>query len=198
MKKSVKNKEIVVTGQYLGVVEEFLPDKQCTFIRNGEIYASKSGMVKLDENRRELEIETHQEDERKTVKIGDIVIGTIIFLRKFSVGLTFYTINRKVHFNSGYLGNIHVSHISNRFVRDLKDAFQLTDIVRAKVIGFNLNEYSLTTTGKHLGVIHADCVMCGTTLKKISFNKLKCPFCGHIEQRKIADDYGKISINLIY
>ncbi|MHA1274187.1 MAG: exosome complex RNA-binding protein Csl4 [Promethearchaeota archaeon] len=194
----MKNEEIVVTGQYLGVIEEFLPDKQCTFIKDGNIYASISGMVKLNEQKRELEIETHQEKDRKTVKIGDIVIGTIIFLRKYSVGLNFYTINRKVHFNSGYLGNIHVSNISNRFVRDLKEAFQITDIVRAKVIDHNLNEYYLTTSSKHLGVIHADCMQCGTPLEKIGFNKLKCPFCGHIEQRKLADDYGKISINLIY
>lgn len=194
----MKNEEIVTTGQYLGVVEEFLPDKKTTYVKDGNIFATKSGLIHIDEKRRELEIKTHQEEDRKTVRIGDVVIGAIVFLRKFSVGLNFFTINNKIHFNSGYFGNIHVSNISNKFIKEIKDAFQITDIVRAKVVKKNFNEYFLTTAGKNLGVIHADCVMCGTTLEKAGFNKLRCPFCGNFETRKITDDYGNVSMSLKY
>ncbi|MHA1456176.1 MAG: hypothetical protein ACTSR5_09390 [Promethearchaeota archaeon] len=31
MKESIKTNEIVITGQYLGVVEEFLPNKKSTY-----------------------------------------------------------------------------------------------------------------------------------------------------------------------
>jgi exosome complex component CSL4 len=195
-KKTAKNKEIVVTGQYLGVVEEFLPDEQSTYIKEGQIFATKTGMISIDEKKREIEIKTHQEKDRKTVNVGDIVIGTVVFLRKFSIGITFNTINQKVHFNSSYMGNIHVSQISNRYIEKINDAFQITDIIRATVINKNANEYTLSTVGKDLGVIHSDCSICGQTLKKIGSNKLKCGLCGNFEKRNLANDYGDVAHQL--
>ena len=110
-KKSYKDKDIVLTGQYLGVVEEFLPDKQSTFIKDGKIFASKTGMINVNDQERKIGISTHQDKDRKVVKVGDIVIGNILFLRQYSVGISFYTINGKIHFNSSCFGNIHVSQI---------------------------------------------------------------------------------------
>jgi len=192
-KKSLKNDDIVLTGQYLGVVEEFLPDKQTTFVKDGQIYATKSGIIEIDNEKRKIEIKTHQEKDRKVVKIGDIVIGPILFLRQYSVGINFYTINKKIHFNSGYFGNIHVSQISKSYIEKIQDAFQITDIVRARVISLNYNEYNLSTSGKDLGVIYADCVICGTPLDKIGHNKLRCERCGNTETRKLASDYRNVS-----
>lgn len=195
-KKRLKNKDIVLTGQYLGVVEEFLPDKQTTFTKDGQIYASKSGLINIDEKNREIEIKTHQEKDRKVVKKGDIVIGSILFLRQYSVGVSFYTVNNKLHFNSYYFGNVHVSQISEKYIDKIHDAFQITDILRARVIEQNFNEYKLSTVGKNLGVIYADCMICGTPLKKIGYNKLKCQRCGNVETRKMANDYGNVNENL--
>ena len=72
-KKSYKDKDIVLTGQYLGVVEEFLPDKQSTFIKDGKIFASKTGTINVNDQERKIEISTHQEKDRKVVKVGDTV-----------------------------------------------------------------------------------------------------------------------------
>ena len=198
MKESKKNNEIVLTGQYLGVVEEYLPDKTSTYVRDGQIFATKTGIVSIDKERRAIEIKSHQDENRKTIKINDIVIGTIRFLRLYSVGISFATINNKIHFNSSYFGNIHVSHISHKFIEKIADAFQITDIVRAKVIKEEQNEYSLSTKGNNLGVIHADCSICGSTLEKIGQNRLKCSRCGSTENRKLASDYGNVTENLRY
>jgi exosome complex component CSL4 len=198
MKESVKDKDIVLTGQYLGVVEEFLPDKQSTYIKDGEIFASKTGILTIDEDKRVITIKSHQEEDRKTIRDGDIVVGTVLFLRQYSVGVDFQTINNKLHFNSSYFGNIHVSQVSNKYTEKISDAFQITDIIRFKVIGQKENEYILSTVGKDLGVIHADCSICGTPLDKISFNKLRCSRCGNIETRKMASDYRNVNQNLRY
>ncbi|MHA1461134.1 MAG: exosome complex RNA-binding protein Csl4 [Promethearchaeota archaeon] len=198
MKESAKNNEIALTGQYLGVVEEYLPDKQSTYVREGQIYATKTGIVHINKDRRAIEIKSHQEEDRRIVKMNDVIIGTIRFLRLYSVGISFATINNKIHFNSSYFGNIHVSHISHKYIDKIADAFQITDIVRAKVIRQEQNEYSLSTVGKNLGVIHADCSICGTTLEKIGENRLRCPRCGNIENRKLASDYGNVTENLRY
>jgi exosome complex component CSL4 len=198
MKESAKNNEIALTGQYLGVVEEYLPDKQSTYVREGQIYATKTGIVNINKDRRAIEIKSYQEEDRRTVKINDIVIGTLLFLRLYSVGISFATINNKIHFNSSYFGNIHVSHISHKFIEKISDAFQITDIVRAKVIRQEQNEYSLSTVGKNFGVIHADCSICGTTLEKIGVDRLRCPRCGNVENRKLASDYGNVTERLRY
>ncbi|MFX1236308.1 MAG: exosome complex RNA-binding protein Csl4, partial [Promethearchaeota archaeon] len=143
-KKSVKDKEFVMTGQYLGVVEEFLPNKNSTYVKDGEIFSSKIGTTHIDSKKREITIIHANEEERKTVKVGDIIIGTILFIRTYSVGIDVYAINNKLHFNSSYMGNIHVSEISNKYVEKIQDAFQATDIVRAKVIGKESNEFNLS------------------------------------------------------
>ena len=198
MKESAKNNEIALTGQYLGVVEEYLPDKQSTYVREGQIYATKTGIVHINKDRRAIEIKSHQEEDRKIIKINDTIIGTIRFLRLYSVGISFATINNKIHFNSSYFGNIHVSHISHKFIEKISDAFQITDIVRAKVIRQEQNEYRLSTVGKNFGVIHADCSICGTTLEKIGVDRLRCPRCGNVENRKLASDYGNVTESLRY
>jgi len=198
MKEAVKDKEIVTTGQYLGVIEEFLPDKKTTFIKEGQIFSTTTGTVAINDEKREIEIKTHQEDKRKTVKLGDVVIGTILFLRKYSVGLSFYTINNKLHFNSSYMGNIHVSQISNKYIERINDAFQITDIIRAKVIAENSGEFTLSTVGKNLGVIHSDCAICGTKQTRVGFDKLKCTRCGNFEKRKLSEDFGDVSEKLRY
>jgi len=195
-KKSVNDKEMVMTGQYLGVVEEFLPDKHSTFVKDGEIFSTKIGITNIDKNKREIEVKPLQEDKRKVVKNGDLVIGTILFLRQYSIGISFYTINNKLHFNSAYMGNVHVSEISNKYVEKIQDVYKITDIIRAKVIGQESNEYKLSTSGKNLGVIHAECIICGTVLDKDGFNKLECPRCGNIEYRKLADDYRNVKDKL--
>lgn len=195
-KKSVTDKEMVMTGQYLGVVEEFLPDKHSTFVKDGEIFSTKIGITNIDKNKREIEVKPLQEDKRKVVKNGDLVIGTILFLRQYSIGISFYTINNKLHFNSAYMGNVHVSEISNKYVEKIQDVYKITDIIRAKVIGQESNEYKLNTSGKNLGVIHAECIICGTVLDKDGFNKLECPRCGNIEYRKLADDYRNVKDKL--
>jgi len=191
-KKTLKNNDIAITGQKLGVVEEFLPDKQSTFVKDGQIYATKSGLIDIDSEKRKIKIKTLREEKRKIVKVGDVVIGTILFLRQYSVGMKFYTINRKIHFNSGNFGNVHVSQISDRYVEKIQEAFQITDIIRARVIKQKYNEYDLSTSEKNLGVIYADCVICGTPLVKISYNKLRCERCGNQESRKIANDYRNV------
>ena len=191
-KKALKNNDIVLTGQKLGVVEEFLPDKESTFVKDGQIYATKSGLLDIDDEKRKIKIKTNQEENRKIVKVGDVVIGTILFLRQYSVGINFYTINQKIHFNSSYFGNIHVSQISDRYVEKIQEAFQITDIIRARVIKRNYNEFDLSTGEKNLGVIFADCVICGTQLVQIGYNKLRCERCGNQESRKLASDYGKV------
>jgi exosome complex component CSL4 len=197
MKRKLKNGDYADIGQPLGVVEEYLPDKNSTYASDGVIYSSRVGTIKIDTNKKQISIKKQNEEQQRNLKVGDIVIGIVFMVRKYSIGVNIYVINNKVKFYSGYLGNVHVSQISKAYVEKIEDAFQKTDIIRAKVSKLNINEVDLSTENLNLGVISADCSRCGTPLIKIKKNILKCPVCENVEKRKLANDYNSVKTRLI-
>jgi len=197
MKEKVNDGDYAYIGQPLGVVEEYLPDKNSTHTSEGIIYASKSGTVRIDLKRKKISIEDYNEKHVPALIKGDIVIGAVGFVRKYSVGVNIGVVNNRVLYNSNFFGNIHVSHVSKSYIEKVEDGFQKTDIIRAKVVKMRLNEIDLTTEDRDLGVIAADCSICGTSLEKIKQNLLKCPRCENIEKRKIASDYDSVDSRLI-
>ena len=59
------------------------------------------------------------------IEIGDIVKGQV-------TGVTKYGVFVKVE--DDYSGLVHISEVSNKYVKDLKEKFMFGDIIRAKVI----------------------------------------------------------------
>lgn len=197
MTNNIKNGEYASIGQRLGVVEEYLPDKNSTYADKGVIYATRSGAIHIDSHKKKISVKEPDESKRQKMKIGDIVIGIIKFVRKYSIGVEVYIINNNLKFFSGNLGNVHVSQISRNYVEKIEDAFQKTDILRAKVSKLNYNEVDLVTDQPNLGVISADCSRCGGPLYLIKRDLLKCEICENVEKRKLANDYGSVKTRLI-
>lgn len=197
MNKKVKAGDSVEIGDPLGVVEEYLPDKFSAYAKDGIIYATKSGKVNIDLNRKKISVKGENQKHVPALKIGDVIIGIVTFVRKYSVGITIEVVNNRVMFNSNFFGNVHVSQISNSYIEKVEDGFQKTDIIRARVTKLKYNEIDMSTDSKNLGVVAADCPFCGTTLEKIKNNLLKCPLCQSMEKRKLADDYDSIDTRLI-
>ena len=54
-KDTVKNKDVVIIGQYLGVVEEFLPDETC-YEQDGGIYSKILGRVVTDPKKHKISV----------------------------------------------------------------------------------------------------------------------------------------------
>ena len=197
MTKNAKDGEYASIGQQLGVVEEYLPDKNSTYAGMRVNYATQSGIIDIDSYRKKISVKSLDKNKRQNLKVGDIVIGIINFIRKYSVSVEIYIINNNVKFYSGNLGNIHVSKISKNYIEKIEDAFQKTDIVRGKVIELKYNEVDLVTDQPNLGVISADCSRCGGPLYRIKRDLLKCEICENIEKRKLANDYGSIKSRII-
>lgn len=197
MTNNTKNGEYASIGQRLGVVEEYLPDKNSTYADKGVIYATRSGTIHIDSHKKKISVKEPDESKRQKMKIGDIVIGIIKFVRKYSIGVEVYIINNNLKFFSGNLGNVHVSQISRNYVEKIEDAFKKTDILRARVSKLNYNEVDLVTDQPNLGVISADCSRCGGPLYLIKKDLLKCEICENVEKRKLANDYGSVKTRLI-
>src|SRR5271157_4255633 len=191
--EKIKSGDFVLPGQVLGVIEEYIPEKGSTYERDGTIYASRLGLV--DINPRTHNIRIKGESEPNQLRRGDQVIGFIRRIRKYSVGLDIYKRNDQILY-SPIVANIHVSRVSRQYVQKLEDAFQETDIVRARVIGKRGGEFELSTEANYLGVINAECAVCGHTLRRKD-RLLTCEHCGNREKRLLANDYGRVQEKVV-
>lgn len=186
--EKIKSGDFVLPGQVLGVIEEYIPEKGSAYELDGTIYAAKVGFIDINPRTRGIRIKG--EPEPNQLKRGDQVIGFIRRIRKYSVGLDLYKRNDQILF-SPIEANIHVSRVSRQYVQKLEDAFQETDIVRARVIGKRGGEFELSTEANYLGVVYADCSVCGNTLRRKD-RLLICDHCGNREKRLLANDYGRV------
>ncbi len=189
----VKNGDVVCPGQVLGVIEEYIPDKQTTFEKDGTVYASKAGILEINLSTRNIHVKGTEM--ANILKRGEQVVGIIKRIRKFSIGVEIYKRDDHMLF-SPIEANIHVSRISKQYIAKPEDAFTETDIVRARVVGKRNNEYELATDGNFLGVIHAECSICGFPLRRKEY-MLICDHCGNHEKRLLANDYGRVKEKVI-
>ncbi len=182
-----KSGHLVMPGERLGVIEEFIPDSG-TYVKDGVIYSKIIGRSLIDlQNRR---VSVYPVATAATVpKVGTILIGQIGNAQSDNVLVRIFRIGKK-QLTGNFGGILHVSDVSDRYVDQMSDVCKPGDIVRAKVISEKNKIFHLSTNDRNLGIIYAFCSRDGTLLNQEGYD-LKCPKCGNIERRKIAPDYGK-------
>jgi len=182
-----KSGHLVMPGERLGVIEEFIPDSG-TFVKDGVIYSKIVGRSLVDlQNRR---VSVYPVVEGGVVpKLGSIVLGQIGNAQSDNVLVKIIKVGRK-RISGTFGGILHVSDVSDRYIDLISDVCKPGDIVRAKVISEKNQVFHLSTNDKNLGVLHAFCSRDSTLLEQQRYD-LKCPKCGNVERRKIAPDYGK-------
>jgi exosome complex component CSL4 len=182
-----KSGHLVMPGERLGVIEEFIPDAG-TYVKDGVIYSKIIGRSLVDlQNRR---VSVYPVSEGAVVpKLGSIVIGQIGNAQSDNVLVRIFKVGKK-EISGTFGGILHVSDVSDRYVDQMSDVCKPGDIVRAKVISEKNKVFHLSTNDKNLGILYAFCSRDSALLEQDRYD-LKCPKCGNIEQRKIAPDYGK-------
>jgi exosome complex component CSL4 len=182
-----KSGHLVMPGERLGVIEEFIPDSG-TYVKDGVIYSKIIGRSLLDlQNRR---VSVYPVTEGAVVpKVGTVIIGQIGNAQSDNVLVRIFRIGKK-KLTGNFGGILHVSDVSDRYVDSMSDVCKPGDIVRAKVISEKNKIFHLSTNDKNLGIVHAFCSRDATLLEQQQYD-LKCPKCGNVERRKIAPDYGK-------
>jgi len=181
-----KSGYIVLPGERLGVIEEFIPDSG-TYVKDSVIYSKIIGHVLMDLLNKRVSVYPLV-NSAVTPKLGTTVLGQVgnaqtdnALVRIFKVG------NKKV---SGVFGGmLHISDVSDRYITSMNEVCKSGDIIRAKVISEKNQIYHLATQDKHLGVLYAFCSRC-STITNLDHYELRCPKCGNIEKRKTAIDYG--------
>jgi len=193
-KSIIKDGDIVLPGDYLGVIEEFLPGEGVIEVE-GELRATCSGKVKVDSKKRIITVEPLT-DQPPLPKPGDIVIGKVIEVKPQAVLVQLIRIegrenDREIAMSK--LAGIHISQVKEGYVKNLSDEFKVGDIVRAKVLITVKSPIQLTTKGDEFGVVFALCSRCRTPLVRRD-EKLICPKCGSVETRKLSRFYRKLVI----
>ncbi|HJW97882.1 MAG TPA: exosome complex RNA-binding protein Csl4 [Candidatus Bathyarchaeia archaeon] len=178
---------LVVPGERLGVIEEFIPDAG-TYVKEGVIYSRVIGRVLIDLVHKKVSV--HQLAQGAKVPItGSTVVGQVSNAQSDTAGVRIFEVSDK-DVKGAFVGILHVSDVAMRYVDSMYDICKAGDIVRAKVISEKNRTYHLTTKDKNLGVVYAFCSNCGGLLEP-KRQGMHCPKCGRIERRKIASDYGK-------
>jgi len=182
-----KSGHLVLPGERLGVIEEYIPDSG-TYVKDGVIYSKIIGRALMDLLNKRVSV--YPVVDRVAVpKLSSSVVGQVgnaqsdnVLVRIFKIGP-----NR---LSGVFSGILHISDVQDRYVDSMNDVCKPGDIIRAKVISEKNKMYHLSTVDKDMGVLYGFCSRCGGLLEQ-KRNDMNCPKCGNIERRKTASDYGK-------
>jgi exosome complex component CSL4 len=185
-----KSGHLVLPGERLGVIEEFIPDSG-TYVKDGVIFSKIVGRSLMDLQTRRVSVYPVVKGV-VVPKVGTVVVGQVGNAQSDNVLVKIFRIgNKKLTGNFG--GILHVSDVSDRYVNSISDVCKTGDIIRAKVISEKNQAFHLSTNDKGLGVLYGFCSRCGTLLEQHGYD-LKCPKDGNVEGRKMSPDYGKEEI----
>ena len=188
LKSEQRNGTLVLPGERLGVIEEFIPDAG-TYVKDGVIYSKIVGRALMDMLNRRVSVYPVL-DGAVVPKVGTIVIGQVGNAQSDNVLVRILQVGKKKKNTGVFSGILHVSDVSDRYIDSISDACKPGDIIRAKVISEKNQIYHLNTADKNLGVLYGFCSICGNLLEQRR-QDMHCPKCGNIERRKTAFDYGK-------
>ncbi|KPU63061.1 RNA-binding protein [Thermococcus sp. EP1] len=193
-KRIIKNGDIVLPGDYLGVIEEFLPGEGI-IEENGELYAARAGRVKIDLEKIEISVEPIT-DTPPLPQVGDTVIARVIEVKPQAAIVQLLKIEGRKGYReiaTSKLAGIHISQVREGYVESMNNEFKIGDIVRAKVLTNEKSPIQLTTKELDLGVVYALCSSCRIPLVRRG-NVLVCPKCGRTEARKLSAYYRKLKL----
>ena len=182
-----KSGHLVVPGERLGVIEEFIPDSG-TYVKDGVIYSKVVGRALVDLLNKRVSVYPLVNGEL-VPKVSTTVVGQIGNAQSDNVLVRIFKVENK-RLSGEFSGILHISDVSDRYIDSMNDVCKPGDIVRAKVISGKNRIFHLSTNDKNLGIVYAFCSRCGNLLEPQRY-ELHCPKCGNTENRKIAPDYGK-------
>jgi exosome complex component CSL4 len=177
---------VVYPGDELGTSEEFMAGDG-TYEKNGIVYAASIGELVFDQNTRFASVKPLTSTPVK-LKINDTIIGIIEDIRSSMVFVKIVKLegeNRQIAGETQ--GSLHVSKIAKKYIDDVRRAYWIGDLIRAKVIQAE-PALQLSTEGSELGVLKSFCKNCQSPLV-IKNKELYCDSCERSWQKKAANDY---------
>jgi len=185
-----KSGHLVLHGERLGVIEEFIPDSG-TYVKDGVIYSKVVGRALMDLLSKRVSVYPLISG-AVVPKVASTVVGQVGNAQSDNVLVRIFQIDSK-KLSGVFTGILHISDVQERYVKFMNDVCKPGDIIRSKVISEKNQIYHLSTKDKELGAVYAFCSLCSNLLEP-KRHEMQCPKCGNIERRKTALDYGKADV----
>ncbi|MEM0359924.1 MAG: exosome complex RNA-binding protein Csl4 [Candidatus Diapherotrites archaeon] len=180
-------KKLVLPGEELGTSEEFEAGEN-TFQEDGLVCADCIGEAEFDQ--KNYQVKVKKAKPLKAFTPGTRVYGIVSAVRKNYALITMreaYAGKEKRVLTRGN-ATLMVSMIANSYIKDIRDAFRVGDIIVAEVESIKPYGVNLRTNKPDLGVVRAYCSKCRKPLH-LTQGKLMCTGCGSLEKRKTASEY---------
>lgn len=185
--------QVVLPGDKLAVSEEFLPGPNASD-DEGIVRALTAGKVQRDMQKMEISVKPAVKAD--VIKVGDSVLGRVEVSQSNSAIVKIYYVNGR-QTDKDFSGTLSLkSQRSGRGGprgRPMGPPVKLGDLVRCRVFSLLNGIIHLSIEEEQMGVLYAECGNCGRPLLR-GGNKVKCEECGNVEERKLANDFGKSPI----
>ncbi len=179
MAESRPSRALVLPGDKLCIIEEFIPKHGAKALQTGDVVATVIGQPEYFHKKHEVSVKPLKDVEK--LRVGDIVLCEVRDAQEKLAGCSIIAKNGK-RLKNEWSGAI------------LQTPTPLTigDIVVAKIIDEVAGTYTLTINERGLGIVMAFCDKCGYQLRQ-GRSGLICSRCRKTYRKKIVPYYGNIN-----
>jgi exosome complex component CSL4 len=171
--------EFVMPGDRLGFIEEMEAGDN-TFDDGDTIRSTAIGIANVDKKNRIVDVRNGKQ--LSIPKKGDIVIGSVSAVLSSMIAVSIRYLNGKP--NSSGVECICQNPDRRRVIA------RVNDIIVLKVEAHKNGAIHATIDEPELGVLFTKCNVCGGSVVPMR-DRVKCPNCGFVEDRKISTNYEK-------
>jgi exosome complex component CSL4 len=177
-----RGRAIVLPGDKLASIEEFVPGMGTVAVGDS-IVSTVAGGKQPDMSNRVMNVKPANEADLTLPRAGDYIIGFVDSASPSVAQVTIKAIN-DVLSNKEFTGMLSLRDERRRKSSPIKAA----DTIRAKVISTKNAIFHLAIDDPKCGVINTVCSNCGGRIVPLGRDRVKCPECGLIDDRLLADD----------
>lgn len=171
--------DFVLPGDKLGFIEE-IGSGSNTFDDGDMIRSSTAGILIIDKKDKIAQVDNGKQ--LTVPKKGDIIIGTVSAVLSSMIAVAIHYIN----------GNPTTSGIEcicqNPDRRRI--LARVNDVIVLKIDAHLNGAIHATMDEPELGVLFTKCISCGGSVVPMR-DRVKCPNCGYMEERKLSVNYEK-------
>jgi exosome complex component CSL4 len=181
---SEKNKlQKVLPGDKLASIEEFVPGIGSAAVGES-IVATVAGSKKADMSNRVMNVDPAKDAASAIPKVGDYIIGFVDSSSPSVAQVTIRAIN-DVPSSREFAGMLSMRDETRR--RN-SSPIKAADIIRARVLSTKNAIFHLAIDGPKCGVISTVCSNCGGPVVPLGRDRVKCPECGLVDDRLLAEE----------